>query len=35
MAQNVFSPDAWTLARNRFVEDLTDEEQVRTYHEAL
>ena len=28
MAQNAFSPDAWTRARNRFVEDLTDEEQV-------
>ena len=28
MAQNDFSPDAWTRARNRFVEDLTDEEQV-------
>lgn len=27
MAQNVFSADAWTRARNRFVEDLTDEEQ--------
>lgn len=35
MAENVFSPDAWTRARNRFVEDLTDEEQVRTCHESL
>ena len=35
MAQNVFSPDAWTRARNRFVEDLTDEEQVRTFHNVL
>lgn len=29
MAQSAFSPDAWTRARNRFLEDLTDEEQVR------
>ena len=35
MAQNVFSPDAWTRARNRFVEDLTDEEQVCTCHDGL
>lgn len=32
MAQNDFHPDAWTRARNRFVEDLTDEEQVRMCH---
>lgn len=31
MAQDPFSPDAWTRARNRFVEDLTDEEQVRLH----
>ena len=29
MAQRVFSPDAWTRARDRFMEDLDDEEQVR------
>lgn len=28
MAQNPFCLDAWTRARNRFLEDLTDEEQV-------
>ena len=28
MAQNVFCPDAWTRAKNRFIEDLTAEEQV-------
>ena len=28
MAQNVFYPDAWTRAKNRFIEDLTAEEQV-------
>ncbi|KAM0801847.1 hypothetical protein BDR22DRAFT_804454 [Usnea florida] len=27
MAQNVFHPDAWTRAKNRFVEDLSAEEQ--------
>ena len=31
MAQNVFHPDAWTRAKNRFIEDLTVEEQVRVY----
>ena len=31
MAQIVFHPDAWTRARNRFIEDLTAEEQVRVY----
>ena len=31
MAQNVFHPDAWTRAKNRFVEDLTAEEKVRIY----
>ena len=35
MAQNVFSLDAWTRARNRFVEDLTDEEQVCTCQNGL
>ena len=28
MAQNVFHSDAWTRAKNRFIEDLTVEEQV-------
>ena len=31
MARNVFHPDAWTRAKNRFIEDLTVEEQVRIY----
>ena len=35
MAQNVFLTDAWTRARNRFVEDLTDEEQVCTCYDGL
>ena len=35
MTQNVFSPDAWSRARNRFVEDLTDEEQVCTCQGGL
>ena len=35
MAQNVFSPDAWTRARNRFVVDLTDEEQVRISQDGV
>ena len=30
MAQNIFYPDAWTRAKNRFIEDLTIEEQVCT-----
>ena len=35
MAQNVLSIDAWTRARNRFVEDLTEEEQVRTCQDGI
>ena len=27
MAQRVFAPDAWSRARNRFVEDLSEDEK--------
>ena len=33
MAQKAFSPDAWTRARHRFVEDLTEDEK-RVYFQA-
>ena len=33
MAQNAFSPDAWTRARNRFIEDLSPDEK-RLYFQA-
>lgn len=33
MSRNVFSPDAWTRARNRFVEDLSEEEK-KTFFQA-
>ena len=33
MTQNAFPPDAWTRARNRFIEDLSPDEQ-RLYFQA-
>ena len=35
MAQDVFHPDAWTRAKNRFMEDLNIEEHVRIYQRRV